>query len=95
MPEPEPTPDPPKRRGRPPGSKNKKATKPKLSIPWFNIWRSVFWAVVSVASIAALYSGVAGLAQRSLALVIVAVVSAPTAFLLDREWKKMWGAKSG
>jgi hypothetical protein len=46
-----------------------------------------------LAGIAALYSGVAGLAQRSLALIIVAVVSAPTAFLLDREWKKMWGSR--
>lgn len=91
MPEPEPTPEPPKRRGRPPGTKNtpKAAAKPKRSIPWFAIWRAVFWAVAAAVSLVALYRGVEGWLGSSAAYIALAVSLPPVAFLLDRDWKKM------
>lgn len=82
--------DPPKRRGRPPGSKNSpKESTPTRSIPWFNIWRSVFWGVVAITSISSLYRGVEGWIGQSIAYVVLAVAATVAALLLDRDWKKM------
>lgn len=88
VPEPEPTPEPPKRRGRPPGSKSKPKPKPK-SIPWFNIFRAVFWSVASVFSLTVLYFGVQTWLGQGAAYLSVAVATPVVAFLLDRDWKKM------
>jgi hypothetical protein len=88
--EPEPTPEPPKRKGRPPGTKNKpKETAPKRSIPWFNVLRAVFWAVVAAVSLVALYRGVEGWLGQSAAYVVLAVSLPIVALLLDLDWKKM------
>lgn len=90
VPEPEPVPDPPKQRGRPPGSRNKpKESKPKRQIPWFNIWRAVFWAVAASVSLVALFRGVEGWLGSSAAYVALAASVPLVAFLLDRDWKKM------
>lgn len=91
VPEPEPTPEPPKRRGRPPGSKSKpkEPIKVKRNIPWFNIWRAVFWAVAALVSLVALFRGVEGWLGTSAAYVALAVSLPPVAYLLDRDWKKM------
>lgn len=92
VPEPEPTPVLPKPRGRPPGSKNKeprKSAAAKRNIPWFNIWRAVFWAVAAAVSLVSLYRGVDGWLGSSAAYVALAASLPPVAFLLDRDWKKM------
>lgn len=92
VPEPEPTPDLPKPRGRPPGSKNKvprQSASTKRTIPWFNMWRAVFWAVAAAVSLVALYRGMEGWLGQSAAYVALAVSVPPVAFLLDRDWKKM------
>lgn len=82
--------EPPKRRGRPPGSKNTpKQQAPPRSIPWFNVWRAVFWATVGIVSVASLYRGVEGWLGQSAAYIVLAVSVLTSAFLLDRDWKKM------
>jgi hypothetical protein len=87
-PEPEPVVEPPKRKGRPPGTKNKpKAT--KRSIPWFNVWRAVVWAVVASVSLVALFRGIDGWLGSSAACVVLAASLPIVAYLLDRDWKKM------
>lgn len=95
VPEPEPTPDPPKRRGRPPGTKNKpkEVSVTKRDIPWFTICRSVFWAVVSIISVTSLYRGVEGWLGQSAAYIVLAVSVLIAAFLLDRDWKNIRGAR--
>lgn len=85
VPEPEPEPT-PKRRGRPPGTKNKKV-KPKIN--WFVAWRAFFWAAVALVSVASLYRGVQGWLGQSAAYLALAVSVLVAAFLLDRDWKKM------
>lgn len=90
VPEPEPTPEPPKRRGRPPGSKNTpRSADPKRSVPWFAIWRSVFWAATGVISVVSLYLGVQGWLGQSAAHISLAMSVLVAATLLDRDWKKM------
>lgn len=79
----------PKRRGRPPGSRNAPKPKPKRQIPWFNVWRAVFWAVAASVSLVALFRGVEGWLGLSAAYVALAAVLPTVAFLLDRDWKKM------
>lgn len=81
----------PKRRGRPLGSKNSKPKGVKRSIPWFNIWRSVFWSAVSCASVLSLYIGVGDTIGAGVADISLAVVLPTVAFLLDRDLRKMWG----
>ena len=90
-PEPEPIPDPPKRRGRPPGTKNKpkEAQVIKRDVPWFIIWRSVFWAAVAITSVVSLYRGADGWLGQDIAYIVLAVSVLTAAFLLDRDWKKM------
>lgn len=94
VPDPEPTLEPPKPRGRPPGSKNKpkEVAEPKRIIPWFMIWRAVFWATVSIVSVVSLYWGVQGWLGQDIAYIVLAVSVLVAAFLLDRDWKKMRGA---
>ena len=91
VPEPEPiiAADPPKRRGRPPGTKNAPKPETKRSIPWFSIWRSVFWSTVAITSVVSLYRGVDGALGQSIAYIVLAVSVLTAAFLLDRDWKKM------
>jgi hypothetical protein len=93
VPEPEPIPDPPKRRGRPPGSKSKpKEAKPvKRNIPWFTISRSVFWAGVTAVSLTCLYRGVEGWLGQNAAYITLAVTVIIAAVLLDRGWQKIRG----
>lgn len=86
VPEPEPLPETPKRRGRPPGTKSKPKKKP---LPWFNIFRAVFWAAASLFSITALYFGIQSWLGQAAAYLSVAVATPIMAFLLDRDWKKM------
>lgn len=88
-PEPEPVIEPPKRKGRPPGTKNRTKATPKRSIPWFNIWRAAFWAVAASVSLVALYRGVGGWLGSSAAYVVLAASLPIVAYLLDRDWKKM------
>lgn len=95
VPEPElvPISEPPKRRGRPPGTKNTPKPAPTRSIPWFNIWRAVFWAVAAAVSLVALFRGVEGWLGSSAAYVTLAASLPPVAFLLDCDWKKMRSSK--
>lgn len=96
-PVPEPTPEPeiqlepPKRRGRPPGSKSKPKTptKQKRNIPWFSVWRVIFWSAAAAISVVSLYFGVQGLLGNGAAHVVLAVSVLAAAYLLDRDWKKM------
>lgn len=81
--------EPIKRRGRPPGTKNSPKPKPKRKIPWFNIWRAVFWGAASVWSAVALYFGMQSWLGQSAAYLSAAVSTPTLAFLLDRDWKKM------
>lgn len=80
--------EPPKRRGRPPGSKNTSRGKSK-PIPWFKIWRGAFWAIIALVSIVSLYRGINGWLGQSIAYVALSVSVLVAAFLLDRDWKKM------
>jgi hypothetical protein len=91
VPEPEPVPEPPKRRGRPPGTKNKpkEAKVTKRNIPWFTIFRTVFWIAVAVISVTSLYRGVEGWLGQSAGHITLAVSVIAAAFLLDRDWKKV------
>ena len=92
VPEPDPAPEPAKPRGRPPGSRNKpKAinTKAKGQIPWFDVWRAVFWAVVAAMSLLALFEGVEGWLGTSAAYGVLGAALPFVAFLLDLDWKKM------
>ncbi len=91
VPEPEPITEPSKQRGRPPGSKSRPKEIPvsKRIIPWFNVWRAVFWAVAASVSLVALYRGVEGWLGSSAAYVVLAASLPLVAFLLDRDWKKM------
>lgn len=95
VPEPEPVADPPKRKGRPPGTKNKprEAPVPKRNIPWFTISRAVFWAAVAIISVTSLYQGVDGWLGQSAASIVLAVSVIVAAFLLDRDWKKIRGSR--
>lgn len=79
----------PKRKGRPPGSKNAPKPKPKKSIHWFAAWRSAFWAIIAITSVTSLYRGVEGTLGQSVACIVLAVSVLIAAFLLDRDWKKM------
>ncbi len=93
-PEPIPEPEPPKtRRGRPPGTKNAPKPAPKRSIPWFNVFRAVYWAVAASVSLVALYRGVQGWLGPSAAYVVLAVSLPIVALLLDLDWKKMRSSK--
>jgi hypothetical protein len=91
VPEPEPTPEPKKRRGRPPGSvsKPKPQAKPKRSIPWFNISRSMFWVATFVFVLVALFIGVKLWLGIAAAHIILAVSTLGLSVLLDRGWRKM------
>ena len=93
VPEPEPELVPfvrlPKRKGRPPGSKNVPKPTPRKSIPWYRIVRSLCWWAVAVVSIMSLYYGVQGLLGQSVAYITLSVSVVAAAFLLDRDWKKM------
>ena len=86
VPEPEPEPEKPKRRGRPPGTKNKK---PQRKIDWFIAWRAFFWAAVALVSVVSLYRGVQGWLDQSAAYLALAVAVLIAALLLDRDWKRM------
>ena len=92
VPEPEPIPEPEPlkaRRGRPPGTKNAPKPAPKRSVPWFSIWRAIFWAVAASVSLIALYRGVQGVLGPSAAYVALAASLPPVAYLLDRDWCRM------
>jgi hypothetical protein len=78
----------PKRRGRPPGTKNK-PKQPARSIPYFSILWATFWFASVAFSITALYFGVQGWLGQSAAYLAVAVAVPPSAYLLSRDWKKM------
>lgn len=81
--------EPTKRKGRPLGSKNVPKPETKRPIPWFNIWRVVFWATIAVVGVVSLYFGVEGWLGHSIALILLAVTAPAAASLLDRDWKKM------
>ncbi len=87
--EPEPVPEPPKRGGRPPGSKNKPKPEPKRSIPWYRIVRTVAWWTVAIVSVWSLYLGVSGWLGQSIAYITLSVSLVIAAFLLDRDGKRM------
>lgn len=95
VPEPEPALEPPKRRGRPPGTKNKPKEIPvaKRDIPWFTICRAVFWAAAAVISVTSLYRGIDGWLGQSAANITLAISVIVAAFLLDRDWKKIRGSQ--
>jgi hypothetical protein len=90
VPEPEPIPEPPKRRGRPPGSKSKPKEAPvKRNIPWVTICRSLFWSGVTIVSLTSLYRGVEGWLGQNAAYITLAVTVIIAAVLLDRGWQKI------
>lgn len=91
VPEPEPTSEPPKRRGRPPGTKNKPKEAPvvKRDIPWYRIIRTVLWWIVAALSGLWLYYGVRGSLGQNIAYIVLAVYTIVATFLLDRDGKKM------
>jgi hypothetical protein len=91
VPELDPTPEPPKRKGRPPGTKNKPKEAPvtKRDIPWFVICRAVLWAVVAVISITSLYRGMNEWLGQSAAYISLSISAIVAAYLFDRDWKKV------
>jgi hypothetical protein len=95
VPEPEsqPEPDPKPRRGRPPGSRNAQKAPSKRQIPWFNIWRAAYWAVVACVGLVAFFRGVEGWLGSNAAYVVLAASLPLVAFLLDRDWNKMRGGR--
>jgi hypothetical protein len=91
VPEPEPVPapkpDPSLRTGPKTGARTKK--KAKRKIKWFNVWRTFFWAAISLISVVSLYRGVQGWLGQDIAYLALAVSVLVAALLLDRDWKKM------
>lgn len=90
VPEPEPQTEPPKRRGRPPGSKNKpKEQTPKRDIPWYRITWTLIWWAVAVISVSSLYNGVQGWLGQSAAYITLSASVIVANLLLFRLGKKM------
>lgn len=83
-------PEPPKRRGRPPGSKNKpKTVAKKRDIPWYRIiWTLIWWAVATI-SVLSLYHGVLGWLGQSAAYITLSVSVVGATILLNRHGKRM------
>lgn len=91
VPEPEPIPEPPKQRGRPPGSRNKpkEPAKSKRDIPWYRIIRTLCWWAVATLSVLSLYWGVQGWLGQDIAYITLSASVVVAGFLLDRDSKKM------
>lgn len=88
VPAPRPRPDPSLRTGPRP-----KKAKPKKKTNWFNVWRAFFWAAISLVIVTSIYRGVQGWLGQSAAYLALGVSVLATAFLLDRDWKKMRAKK--